>query len=659
MISQPGIWKSGTWLIGINKTTMSFNSTPPKSKKWYETIPLIALFMQLRQRLKIGPKLVIGFGILILLMVGGFGLGIFASINATKEIDITTKYRAPFTLAASHAQTNWLKLDSYMQGYLAFGTQFYQIRHENTRKDFENSLVEMEVLLNQVSNKDTADYRETSRTLDDLRYYYGEWIKLTPQLFELREDQLKREPALNILIIDSAPHINGIITNATSMINTQKQLPSTPENVKILSAMYDFQSSFYAMIAGLRGYVTTTRPGFKFEYQANLDINTQTWKSIQAQSINLTPSQVDSLEKIDAERKAFIPQVEKMFRTVEGEFSRADLRLYKTEAAALSDRIIYLLDQENTRQQKLLQAELNSGRQELLNAQRVSIAGAVIVILAGLILAFAISKDIAGPIVQLTKTAEKVKSGDLTARIASNSSDEIGILTETFNSMTANLQGTLESLKAEQEKSENLLLNILPKDIAELLKKEPHTIAEEYNEASILFADVVNFTPMSSQMKAIELVELLNKVFSQFDDLVEKYDLEKIKTIGDCYMVASGVPNAREDHAKAITQLGLEMQEIVKQSDYFGRKLNFRIGINSGPVVAGVIGRKKFIYDLWGDAVNTASRMESNGAGGLVQITQDTYELIKNDFNCESRGTINVKGKGDLAVWFVHGKKIS
>jgi guanylate cyclase len=225
--------------------------------------------------------------------------------------------------------------------------------------------------------------------------------------------------------------------------------------------------------------------------------------------------------------------------------------------------------------------------------------------------------------------------------------------------MTASLQYTLDSLRIEQEKSENLLLNILPREIAELLKKKPDSIAEQYSEASILFADVVNFTPMSSQMKPIELVELLNQVFSQFDDLVEKYDLEKIKTIGDCYMVASGVPRPRQDHAKVITCLALDMQEIVRQSDYFGRKLTFRIGINSGPVVAGVIGRKKFIYDLWGDAVNTASRMESNGTGGLVQITRETYNLINDDFICESRGVINVKGKGELPVWFVRGRKQS
>jgi adenylate cyclase len=156
-------------------------------------------------------------------------------------------------------------------------------------------------------------------------------------------------------------------------------------------------------------------------------------------------------------------------------------------------------------------------------------------------------------------------------------------------------------------------------------------------------------------MTPIELVELLNEVFSQFDRLVEKYGLEKIKTIGDCYMVASGVPRARHDHAQALLGMALEMQAFVSANQFLGRQLEFRIGLNSGPVVAGVIGRKKFIYDLWGDAVNTASRMESHGVGGTIQITRATYELVKDAFVCEPQGTLNVKGKGEMEVWFVTG----
>jgi len=211
-------------------------------------------------------------------------------------------------------------------------------------------------------------------------------------------------------------------------------------------------------------------------------------------------------------------------------------------------------------------------------------------------------------------------------------------------------------LAIEHEKSEALLHNILPEAIATRLKDSRGTIADRCAGASILFADVVNFTPLSSKMSATDLVDLLNEVFSDFDGLTEKYDLEKIKTIGDCYMVASGVPEAHADHAQVITQMALEMQDHIKAHEYNGHKLEFRIGINSGPVVAGVIGRKKFIYDLWGDAVNTASRMESNGRGGCIQITKATYDLIKDDFACTPQGTIDVKGKGEMEVWHVEQK---
>jgi guanylate cyclase len=208
-----------------------------------------------------------------------------------------------------------------------------------------------------------------------------------------------------------------------------------------------------------------------------------------------------------------------------------------------------------------------------------------------------------------------------------------------------------------QEQSENLLLNILPKEIVSVLRTEPRTIADHFEGASILFADVVDFTPMSASMTPTELVELLNEVFSYFDTLTEKYELEKIKTIGDCYMVASGVPRPRADHAQVLTAMALEMQEYVDSHEIHGHRLAFRIGLNSGPVVAGVIGRKKFIYDLWGDAVNTASRMESHGSGGQIQITRATYDLIKDDYVCEPQGEVDVKGKGKMAVWYVTGTR--
>lgn len=212
------------------------------------------------------------------------------------------------------------------------------------------------------------------------------------------------------------------------------------------------------------------------------------------------------------------------------------------------------------------------------------------------------------------------------------------------------------NLDQRRKQVDDLLLNILPRPIAEKLKYNPsQTIAEDLSSVSILFADIVNFTPLSSHMSPIELVSLLDEVFSYFDTLVEKYGLEKIKTIGDCYMVAAGVPQPRSDNAQVITRLALEMRDYVAQHDFQGQRLSFRFGINSGSVVAGIIGRRKFIYDLWGDAVNTASRMESHGKANAIQITRATYELIAGEFQCEAQGLIHVKGKGDMEVWHVIG----
>jgi adenylate cyclase len=208
-----------------------------------------------------------------------------------------------------------------------------------------------------------------------------------------------------------------------------------------------------------------------------------------------------------------------------------------------------------------------------------------------------------------------------------------------------------------QQRAEMLLLNILPRETLEALKANPRTIADEYTAASVLFADLVEFTPMAAAMTPLQLIDLLNDVFQCFDGLVEKYDLEKIKTIGDCYMVASGVPRPRPDHAVALVNLALDMQAVIAERWFGGRQLAFRIGINSGPVVAGVIGRKRFIYDLWGETVNLASRMESHGRSRCVQITRSTYDVVKDSFDCEALGLMDVKGAGPTEVWHVIGRR--
>lgn len=209
-------------------------------------------------------------------------------------------------------------------------------------------------------------------------------------------------------------------------------------------------------------------------------------------------------------------------------------------------------------------------------------------------------------------------------------------------------------LEVERERSEKLLLNILPQEIATRLKNGETRIADNYENVSILFADLVGFTPLSATLTAQQLFELLSEVFGHFDSVVDKYGVEKLRTVGDGYYVASGLPLPRADHAQSLASVALEMLDFKSNlSSDLVQGLELRIGINSGPVIAGVIGQKKFQFDLWGDTVNTASRMESHGLPGKVQISEATYTLIKDDFKCDPRGAMEIKGKDSMNTWFI------
>ncbi|MEB3340084.1 ammonium transporter [Okeania sp.] len=218
---------------------------------------------------------------------------------------------------------------------------------------------------------------------------------------------------------------------------------------------------------------------------------------------------------------------------------------------------------------------------------------------------------------------------------------------------------TEQALLLEQEKSEKLLLNIFPKPIADKLKENQEIIAEDFAEVTVLFADLVGFTELASSVHPEQLVYWLNEIFSRFDLLAEKYNLEKIKTIGDAYMVVGGLPQPMKNHTEAIALMALDiLKEVEHFTNEHQRDFRIRIGINTGPVVAGVIGRKKFIYDLWGDTVNIASRMESHGIPGLIQVTENTYRILQHKFLFTERGFIDIKGKGKMKAYILQGKGV-
>lgn len=234
----------------------------------------------------------------------------------------------------------------------------------------------------------------------------------------------------------------------------------------------------------------------------------------------------------------------------------------------------------------------------------------------------------------------------------------ISIITVIIVTFYISLNKAQEALEMEHQRAENLLLNILPSSIAQQLKAEHAVIAHDFDEVTILFADIVGFTTFSETLPPKRLVELLNKIFSLFDHLVEKHQIEKIKTIGDAYMVAGGLPLPKKGAVEAMADFALDMQKVLKQFNKENNQtFDIRVGIHTGSVVAGVIGTKKFAYDVWGDTVNTASRMESHGVSGQIQVSEPTYNYLKYKYIFQKRGSINVKGKGAMKTYLLQENK--
>jgi len=270
-------------------------------------------------------------------------------------------------------------------------------------------------------------------------------------------------------------------------------------------------------------------------------------------------------------------------------------------------------------------------------------------------LAVFISSGVAGQIVGPVSTLPQAFTSTMLGLNVAVGGAFVFILLATF---LGQRDRAIDALAREQERSEQLLLNVLPREIAPRLKAGESPIADAYDDATVLYADIVGSTMLAERLDAKQLVALLNTIFSRFDLLAEKHGVEKIRTIGDNYMCVAGVPRRRADHAQAMARMALGICAYLDELRAEGEdRIDFRIGMNSGPCVGGVIGLRKFVFDIWGDSVNTASRMESHSVPGRIHLSDATYELIRDEFNCEPRGTIEVKGKGPMRTWFLVGER--
>jgi CHASE3 domain sensor protein len=424
------------------------------------------------KNLKIGAKLTIGLGILVTLTLLVVGLSYLASADATVKIDNTDEIRVPTALAASRAQANLLRMLSDVRGYLALGETEYRDSYNQSKQDFADDLAELKALS---LNFDP----ENKRRLAQLEVTFAEWSQLPDQLFELRSDQLEREPAYKLLATDGILLGGTVLIDTNNLIDAQGRRKPTAENIAQLADMAKFQGSFAAMLSGLRGYVTTRNRAFRGEYEVNLDANGFAWDRLISQKASLTPSQQATLDQIAQNREAFLRLPDQMFDILESERWREDLFLFKSEAVPVASKMLDLLGEITAAQQQLLEKDLSAGRAGLANARSQTLAGGAVAVILGLAMAFIFRENIAGPVRRLTDVAERIRAGDLEAQARVESRDEIGILAATFNNMTGQLRRTLLQVRKEKKRADDLLEVVIPIGVELTTEKDFNRLLEK------------------------------------------------------------------------------------------------------------------------------------------------------------------------------------
>lgn len=423
--------------------------------------------------LPLRTKLLIAFAILVALTLLVAGLSYLGSQQATENINRTDELRVPTALASARAQANLLRMQADMHGYLALGDQEFRDAYERDRLAFEADLAALEILKPELRG-------ENQVRLDELEETYSAWAALPEQLFDLRDDQLEREPAYNILATEGSRLAGTVLIDIQRMIESQALREPTEENIALLTDMANFQGTFASILSGLRGYVTTRNRIYKQEYEFNLAANQFAWDQLNGKANLLTNNQREILAAIAENRTAFLELPDdQIFPALEGERWREDLYQFRTAALPLAERMQTLLDELTAIQQEGLRTDLNAGRQGLARANRQTLIFGILAILLGIIMAVAFGSNIAGPIRRLTAVAGQIGAGDLQVEAEVESRDEIGVLATTFNTMTRQLRHTLQQVRKEKKRADDLLNVVIPigvelsseKDFNRLLEK--------------------------------------------------------------------------------------------------------------------------------------------------------------------------------------------